>query len=415
MHSSADRAALDARRHAWLVLSLTVGLGPITLKRAVRAAFGVTGAIKLSHAGWGEVEGIGSHRAAQIVKDLPRATREAELVLERCAAAGISVVTPDDDNYPGLMRDLDDAPAVLYVRGTLEPRDLSAVAIVGSRNCTHYGRDQAARFAALLAGAGFTVVSGGARGVDSAGHEGAMRVPHGRTIAVLGCGVDVVYPPENADLFDRIAKAGAIVSHYPPGTPPNQRHFPERNRVISALSRGVLVIEADERSGSLITARVAADDHNRPVLALPGRVDNPLSSGPHKLLKDGAALITSLEDVLEALDGPLPESAYKARRHVPLAATTPPPTPTPAARTSGPQSELSFSPPTPVAAPTPAASAEQTALLTALADHKEAAAELLIQETGLPAAVVLRELTMLTLKGRIKRIDAQTYALRREG
>lgn len=404
-----DSEVVERRREVWLALSLTSGLGPITLRRAVTAAFGVLGLLKYSHADWAEVEGIGSHRASQIVRDVPRAMKEARQVLERCGELGVQIVCLDDAQYPALMRDLADSPPVLYVRGRLEPRDLNAVAIVGSRNCSMYGRDQASRFASLLAGAGITVVSGGARGIDSSAHEGALRTAGGRTIAVLGSGVDVAYPPENAPLFDRISSeggggggGGAVISHYPPGTQPNQRHFPERNRVISALSRGVLVVEADERSGSLITARIAADDHNRPVLAVPGRVDNPLSSGPHQLIRDGAVLVTSLEHILDAL-GPVPESAHQARSHVETAEATP--------RTSGPQTHLTFDAPKPPAE-SPASSAEQAAILRSLSQHQQASADVLVDDTGLPASVVLRELTLLTLRGKVRRVDTQTFAMR---
>src|SRR5262249_38618585 len=164
--------------------------------------------------------------------------------------------------------------------------------------------------AALLAGAGITVVSGGARGIDSAAHRGAMSHAQGRTIAVLGSGVDVPYPPENAKLFQEIAQRGAVISEYPLGTPPLKDNFPRRNRIISGLSRGVLVVEADERSGALITARLACDDHGRPVFALPGRVDNKMSAGPHRLIRDGATLVRSLEDIIEGL-GPLPHGAVE--------------------------------------------------------------------------------------------------------
>lgn len=417
--SPADAAVREARRRAWLTLSLTAGLGPITLRRAVQHAFGVLGVLKFSASDFAEVEGIGSVKAAQILRDLPRARTETDDVLARCHPLGIQVVTPDDDTYPALLRDLPDAPPVLYVRGTLEPRDLSAVAIVGSRQCSFYGKDQASRFASLLAGAGVTVVSGGARGVDSAGHEGALRVPGGRTLAVLGCGVDVAYPPENKPLFDRLAtgEQGAVISHYPPGTPPNQRHFPERNRVISALSRAVFVVEADERSGSLITARLAADDHNRPVLALPGRVDNPLSAGPHKLIKDGAVVVTCLEDILDNL-GPVPHSATQPRTHAPPSfppASSFPSSPSP--RTSGPQSSLDFSPPPPpppTAPPAATLTPDQQALLAAFRDNPGTPlhVETLLDATGLPPSTVLQSLTLLTLKGHLKRVEDQTYALR---
>lgn len=406
-HSQEDARVLAARRLAWLTLSLVAGLGPVTLRRAVAAGFGVLGAMKFSHATWAEVEGIGTHRATQIVKDLPRAAREAEQIQARCAEQSMTLLTPEDDDYPALCRDLPDVPGVLYVRGSLEPRDLSSLAIVGSRKCSIYGREQASRLASLLAGAGVTVVSGGARGVDSAAHEGALRSPEGRTLAVLGCGVDIAYPPENAELFHRITSSGrgAILSHYPPGTPPHARHFPERNRLISALSRGVLVIEADLRSGSLITARIAADDHNRPVLALPGRVDNPLSSGPHELIRQGAALVTRLDEILEAL-GPVPESALKARHHPTASA------PADIGAQPSPPFPTLPSPPRPTAPEgLPPTSPAEAAILKALREHREAPPDVLIDATGLPAAVVLQQLTLLTLKGKVRRVDAQTYAL----
>jgi DNA protecting protein DprA len=228
--------------------------------------------------------------------------------LAKCTELAVALLCPDDDAYPALLKEIPDPPAVLYVRGAFEPRDLNAVAIVGSRKCSYYGREQAERFAALLAGAGFSVISGGARGIDSAAHRGAMSHAHGRTIAVLGSGIDVPYPPENAPLFEEIAKRGAVVSEYPLGTPPLKDNFPRRNRIVSGMSRGVLVIEADIKSGALITARQACDDHSRPVFALPGRVDNALSDGPHLLIRDGAVLTTKLEDIIENL-GPLPHGA----------------------------------------------------------------------------------------------------------
>lgn len=428
-----DREVLEARRFAWLTLSLTAGLGPVTLRRAADAAFGVLGAVRMSHAMWSEVEGVGSVRASQIVRDLPRAAREARQVLAGCHELGITVLTPDDAAFPALCRDLPDSPCVLYVRGTLEPRDVNSLAIVGSRQCSHYGRDQASRLASLLAGAGMTVVSGGARGVDSAAHEGALRVANGRTLVVLGCGVDVTYPPENDGLFRRVLDSGrgALLSHYPPGTPPHSRHFPERNRLISALSRGVLVVEADLRSGSLITARLAADDHNRPVFAVPGRVDNPLSAGPHELLRQGATLVAGLDDILQSLS-PLPDSAYRPHRPSPdpipatdkllakQAASQDTEAPGPANRDLGDaNSDMGVANCDPgdrgEADPGDQANDEAAArhILQALRQHREAPPDVLIDATGLPAQVVLQQLTLLTLRGRVKRLDAQTYTLAR--
>ena len=197
----------------------------------------------------------------------------------------------------------------------MQPRDLNAVGVVGSRRPSGYGKEQAERFGSLLGTAGFTVVSGGAYGIDAAAHRGALRATDGRTIAVLGSGVDVPYPPENEPLFSQISDGcGAVVSEHPLGSPPRKENFPRRNRIISGMSRGVLVVECEEKSGALITAR-QADEHNRPVFAVPGRVDNPMSGGPHALLRTGAFLAATLEDVSDNL-GPLPSGVREPRaRH----------------------------------------------------------------------------------------------------
>lgn len=201
--------------------------------------------------------------------------------------------------YPPHLTTVAAAPETLYVRGRVLAEDSLAVAIVGSRRATPYGLEVAERLAAELATRGITVVSGLARGIDSAAHRGALAAG-GRTIAVLGSGVDVVYPSENRHLADRIAEDGALVSQFAPGTRPLAYHFPERNRVIAGLSLGVVVVEAAERSGSLITAGVAAD-LGREVMAVPGRVTSAESRGTHRLIQDGAALVQDGEDVIAAL------------------------------------------------------------------------------------------------------------------
>ena len=384
-------------RH-WLQLALTEGIGPILTQRLIDAAMGVDAACAASPTLLRQVEGIGAAKSQQIFDALKRAAQQVDAELERAASQEITIISRDDDAYPAMLESIPDPPSVLYVTGTLEPRDLNALAVVGSRRCSFYGREQAERFGALLAGAGISVVSGGARGVDSATHRGALSHPQGRTIAVLGCGVDSVYPPENVALFDMIKDRGAVISEYPLGTPPLAENFPRRNRIVSGMSRGVLVIEADARSGALITARQACDDHGRPVFALPGRVDNKMSAGPHLLIRDGATLVTCLEDILEGL-GPLPQSAVD----MPLFDLT-----------IGPGSTEDQPPadaPEPAAAQAVPMTPEQLTILRHL-DGDALAADAIIERSGLPAHVVMRELTVMSLKGLIKRVDGQTYAKR---
>jgi DNA processing protein len=378
-----------ALRH-WLQLSLTDGIGPILIRRIIDASDGAEAACGASAALLREVEGIGSAKATKIHTALRAAGEAVDRELEKAASLGVSIICEEDhQTYPTLLRSIPDPPPVLYFKGTFEPRDLNAVAIVGSRKCSYYGREQAERFGALLAGAGVTVISGGARGVDSSAHRGAMSHPQGRTIAVLGSGIDVPYPPENAGLFEQIAKKGAVVSEYPLGTPPVKENFPRRNRIVSGMSRGVLVIEADERSGALITARQACDDHGRTVFALPGRVDSPTSAGPHKLIRDGATLVTKLEDILEGL-GPLPQEVHEVILFESSASATP--------QAAEPVEEIR----------PPHLTERQLSILNQL-DGQPVHIDTLIERTALPASQILQDLTLLSLKGVVKRVDGQTF------
>ncbi|HEX4125538.1 MAG TPA: DNA-processing protein DprA [Tepidisphaeraceae bacterium] len=382
----------------WLQLSLTPGIGPILTRRIIAAAGSAAAACTANANLLESVEGIGKNGARKIATGLRSAESLVDPEIQRVGKIGCRLICPEDGEYPILLNSIPDPPSVLYVMGALEPRDLHAVAIVGSRRCSFYGREQAERFGALLAGSGITVISGGARGIDSAAHRGALAANGGRTIAIIGSGIDIPYPPENVEFFATIAQHGAVVSEYPLGTPPNKENFPRRNRIVSGMSRGVLVVEADERSGALITARQAADDHNRPVFAVPGRVDNPLSTGTHQLIRDGAVLAAKLEDILDNL-GPLPAEVTDA----PILSTGQPPAElaqaTPAER--GANGEIPEIPLT----------ESQVTLLAAL-DADAAAVDTIIERCGLPAHVVFQELTFLTLKGRVRRIDGQTYARR---
>ncbi len=377
--------------HHWLQLSLTDGIGPILIRRIVDAAGSAEAACGASVALLREIDGIGTVKASKIHQSMRAAAETVDKEIAAAEKLGVAIISQDDETFPILLRSIPDPPAVLYLKGSFEPRDLNAVAIVGSRKCSYYGREQAERFGALLAGAGVTVISGGARGVDSSAHRGAMSHPQGRTIAVLGSGIDVPYPPENAGLFEQIAAKGAVVSEYSLGTSPMKENFPRRNRIVSGMSRGVLVIEADERSGALITARQACDDHGRTVFALPGRVDNPTSAGPHKLIRDGATLVTKLEDILEEL-GPLPQEAHEETLFHARASAKPQ-----AAETDKPAPN-----------PNPTLTDRQRVILAQL-DGEPVHIDTLIDRTSLAPSEILQDLTLLSLKGVVKRVDGQTF------
>lgn len=219
--------------------------------------------------------------------------------LEKLFKMGIDFIDFGDPCYPEMLKNIFDPPLGIFVRGNLPIVEQQAVAIVGSRKPTPYGLAVAEKLGAGLAGAGVTVVSGMARGVDTAAHRGALGAG-GRTIAVLGCGVDVVYPRENKKLMEEICHRGVVVSEFPPGSPPEAWHFPVRNRIISGLSRGVVVVEAAARSGALITADMALEQ-GRDVMAVPGNVSSPMSCGPNRLLKQGAKLVEGPDDILDEL------------------------------------------------------------------------------------------------------------------
>ncbi len=218
---------------------------------------------------------------------------------DKLRSSDIEFICCTDPNYPENLSQISDPPPVIFVRGNLLVEDKLSVAVVGSRRATSYGLAAASKLACSLAEAGLTVVSGLARGIDTAAHRGALAAS-GRTIAVLGCGVDVIYPKENAKLMEEIIKSGAVISEFPPRSAPEPWHFPVRNRIISGLSLGVVIVEAAEKSGALITADLALEQ-GREVMAVPGSIASPLSKGPHRLIKQGAKLVEGAEDVLEEL------------------------------------------------------------------------------------------------------------------
>ncbi len=281
-------------------LSMVSGVGP-RLRKALLDTFGtaadVLAALPDDLRG---VPGIGAQLARRIAAAKDEIDVQAELDL--CAENDISIVADGDSDYPRSLIEIPDPPGILYVRGRLLSQDAVAMAIVGARHATHYGLAQAERLAGSLARAGMTIVSGLARGIDGAAHRGALSAG-GRTIAVLGSGLLNIYPAEHAELAEEVVAHGALVSEVPPRSPPLSGAFPQRNRIISGLSLGVLVVEASTQSGALISARHAMEQ-GREVFAVPGPVDSRMSRGCHRLLRDGAKLVETADDVLEEL-GPL--------------------------------------------------------------------------------------------------------------
>jgi DNA processing protein len=283
-------------------LALVAGIGP-RHRQQLLARFGSPSAV--FGAGRDElqtVDGIGPKLADRIAAAHQEIDAEAELRV--AAEHGIDVITDADPSYPRMLREIPDPPGVLFRRGDPLPQDDLAIGMVGTRHATRYGLAQAERLAGSLARAGFTVVSGLARGIDAAAHRGALAAG-GRTVAVMANGLVNIYPPEHKQLADEVAASGYLLSEAPPRMVPIAGAFPQRNRIISGLSVGVIVVEAPERSGALITSRHAYEQ-GREVFALPGPIDSRMSRGCHRLIKDGAKLVESVDDVLEEL-GPLVE------------------------------------------------------------------------------------------------------------
>ncbi|RUL87258.1 DNA-protecting protein DprA [Tautonia sociabilis] len=276
------------------------GVGPLT-SRALLDHFGDAGAVlSASVSDLKRVPGVGPKLAEKIA--VARRELDPHVELERCRRLGVRLVRFDDPSYPEPLKTIPDPPAVLYVRGELEPGDALAIALVGARKATPYGMRIAERLAGSLARVGLTVVSGLARGIDAAAHRGAIRAG-GRTIAVLGNGLCSIYPPEHAELAAQVASSGAVLSEHPMEQKPLAGLFPQRNRLIAGLCLGVVVVEAAPRSGSLSTAQHAMEQ-NREVFAVPGPIDSLASRGCHALIRDGARLVETVDDILEEL-GPL--------------------------------------------------------------------------------------------------------------
>ena len=314
---------------------------------------------------------------ANVVEAIASVLREVEpdRELARVLEAGVTVLTWHDGAYPKLLREIEDLPFVIYMKGDLEPGDALSVTVVGTRRPTSYGREAARQLAGELAKAGVTVVSGLARGIDGVAHRASLEAG-GRTIAVLGCGVDVPYPPEHGKLMEEIVEQGALLSEYPLGTKPEARHFPRRNRLLSGLSLGTLVIEAGEGSGTLTTVKYALEQ-NREVFCVPGSIYSPASTWTNHLTKEGAKLVAGVDDVLEELHldpsgsrEPLPEAVE--------------------------------------------AGTEDEELLLDMLDFEPQHVDDLCGSTGLPVTRITGALAVLEMKGRVLQVGRMHYIRARE-
>lgn len=297
----------------WVGLNTVSGIGPVRFKRLLEHFQDAGSAWQASQSEL-QAAGLDSRSIEALLATRRSLSLDSEVA--RLAQEGATVLTWEDEGYPSRLRQIHSSPPLLYVRGEIRPQDEWAVAVVGTRAATRYGRQMVEEIAGDLARSGITVVSGLARGIDSLAHRAALRAG-GRTIAVLGSGIDIIYPHEHRDLADKIIERGALITEYPLGTKPEAGNFPPRNRIISGLSLGTLVVEAGKRSGALITADYALEQ-GREVFALPGSVNSRKSEGTNRLIQEGAAkLVMSVEDILEELNLTMVERHQEVRAAVP--------------------------------------------------------------------------------------------------
>lgn len=291
-------------REAFVALNMIDHVGPVRVRQLQEHFGDAVSILKASKQQLLRVRGVGEDTADSIASWEKSVDLANEL--KRCEEFGCHIITQEDAEYPELLRQIYDPPIVLYVKGTLDNKDRNGVAMVGSRQTTHYGIEVARKLAYQLAYIGVTVVSGGARGIDTAAHQGALS-GKGRTICVLGTGINIVFPPENAELFERIAASGAVVSQYPFNRKADKQSFAIRNRIVAGMTLGTVVVEANLTSGALITANFATE-YGRQVFAVPGRIDSPRSKGCHDLIKKGAKLCEGAEDILSEFEYLFPAS-----------------------------------------------------------------------------------------------------------
>lgn len=289
---------MQSNIRSWIQLNMIPGVGPLRFYTLLRYFGSPERVLSASQKELSNIRGIGEIIAKQIIEN--KETIKVDEELEKIEKQGVTVLTLQSEDYPKNLLSIFDPPPVLYVKGRLKPEDRFAIGMVGSRIASSYGRTIAKQLCTQLVAKGITIISGLARGIDTSVHQAVLEA-NGRTIAVMGCGLDVIYPPENKDLWMQIINHGAVISEFPFGTSPERFNFPQRNRLISGLSFGVVVVEAPIKSGSLITADLALEQ-GRDVFAVPGPINSRLSAGTNNLIKQGAKLIETADDILEEFD-----------------------------------------------------------------------------------------------------------------
>lgn len=293
-------------REALIALNMVDGIGPVRVRELMQVLGSAANILEADVSDWVQAKGVGQVLAEKLKNRLRLLDVQEEI--RKAEKLGARLVTAIDDEYPELLKAIHDPPLALYVKGTLKPQDKHAICVVGSRRCTHYGTQVADRLSFQLAKQGYTVVSGLARGIDAAGHQGALK-GGGRTIAVLGTGIDQIYPAEHDKLAASIVEQGALISEFPIGFKPTRQSFPQRNRIAAGLCGGTLVVEAARGSGAMMTVDFATE-FGRLVFAVPGRIDNPSAGGCNGLIKNGAKLVEDVDDILEEFEylvAPKPE------------------------------------------------------------------------------------------------------------
>lgn len=358
-------ARIDERVY-WMLLTKVSQIGPARFTRLLDHFGSAEAAWRASLL---DLAAAGLDRRAVESLEALRKTADPEAEWRRVERLGADVLTLDDPAYPSRLREINDPPPVLYLRGTLTPADEWAIAVVGTRRASAYGQQATERIVGEVARAGVTIVSGLALGIDTFAHRAALAVG-GRTVAVLGSGLDRLYPSENARLAAQIAERGAVITEFPPGTKPDAMNFPRRNRIVSGLTRAILVVEADHKSGAMITANYAGEQ-GRDVFAVPGSILSPLSAGPNQLIKEGAKLVSDATDILEELHLTAVVEERAAREELPADPTE--------------------------------------ATLLGLLTHEPTHVDDLTRATRLPASVVTATLTLLELKGLARQLGPMQY------